>query len=83
MIARISLIALATFGLAACEETMSTEAEKPEAMAVEAEKAMVLEAPAGLNSDELLIWNSLTESAKKDALVFIENGGTFAQFIAA
>ncbi|MEO0913541.1 MAG: hypothetical protein AAFY59_11210 [Pseudomonadota bacterium] len=39
-------------------------------------------APASLTADERVIWNSLTDEAKREALEFIQNGGTLTQFVA-
>ncbi len=38
--------------------------------------------PAGLSADERVIWNSMTPEARRQAVEFIANGGTFAQFVA-
>lgn len=38
--------------------------------------------PAGLTGEEKGIWNTLTDSAKREALIFIVNGGTLKQFVA-
>lgn len=38
--------------------------------------------PAGLSSDEQLIWNALTPQAQAEAAAFIANGGTFQDYIA-
>ncbi|QHQ36260.1 hypothetical protein [Algicella marina] len=38
-------------------------------------------APVQFTGDELVIWNSLSDQAKKDALLFIQQGGTLSQFV--
>lgn len=69
--------------LAACEET--TMAEKP-AMAEQTSANQAATSsvamPTSLSRDERTIWNSLTEAARRDAAVFIGNGGTLTQFVA-
>lgn len=39
--------------------------------------------PAGLTAEEQLIWNSLNDEAKRDAIAYMEAGGSFKQFVAA
>ncbi|MEO0913540.1 MAG: hypothetical protein AAFY59_11205 [Pseudomonadota bacterium] len=38
-------------------------------------------APVQFTGDELVIWNSLSDAAKRDALLFIQQGGTLTQFV--
>ncbi len=38
-------------------------------------------APVQFTGDELVIWNSLGDEAKRDALLFIQQGGTLTQFV--
>ena len=38
--------------------------------------------PAGLTAEERLIWNSLSDEAKRDAVAYMEAGGSFRDFIA-
>ena len=85
-ISRAAVAAVAVQTLAACEPMPAADAEAPaaadasatQAAAVTGEVAM----PAGLSSDERLIWNSLTPSAKQAAADYIASGGTLTQFVA-
>lgn len=81
MLARLSLALIPLAALAACETATSGDASEVAAPAAEA--AADIPEPAGLTSDQKLIWASMTPAAKAEAVAFIENGGTFAQFIAA
>lgn len=38
-------------------------------------------APVQFSGDEQVIWNSLSDAAKRDALLFIQQGGTLTQFV--
>ena len=38
--------------------------------------------PAGLTAEEQLIWNSLSDEAKRDAIDYMEAGGSFRDFVA-
>lgn len=71
----IPFIALAL--VAACSSAPLVET----ATAPAATSADVTE-PAGLSADERVIWNSMTPEARRQAVEFIANGGTFAQFVA-
>ena len=38
--------------------------------------------PAGLTAEEQLIWNSLSDQAKRDAVAYMNAGGSFRDFVA-
>lgn len=38
--------------------------------------------PAGLTAEEQLIWNSLSDQAKRDAVAYMQAGGSFRDFVA-
>ncbi|MEM9268482.1 MAG: hypothetical protein AAGA78_06045 [Pseudomonadota bacterium] len=83
---RLSVVLLAVFALAACDEAMmeqqaaSAEAETAAAAAAPEAPAQDLSPPPGLSGEEMVIWNALSDSAKADAKTFIASGGTFAEF---
>jgi len=62
-------------GLTGCAESTGTTAD----VMMSGEVAM----PMGLTSEERLIWNSLNDEAKRDAVAYMEAGGSFKQFVAA
>lgn len=72
--------------LAACEAPVATAADPAEAAAATPatapETGGSIAAPSSLTADERIIWNSLTDGAKREALEFISNGGTLTQFVA-
>ena len=72
----IPVLALAAFGLSACDETAGTGSQTEQA------QTGGTPMPAGLTRDEQVIWNSLSEAAKVQAAEFIANGGTLTQFVA-
>ena len=78
----------AVLALAACEAPVATSADPQEAAAPATAPANApdaggsIAAPASLSADERIIWNSLTDGAKREALEFIKNGGTLTQFVA-
>ena len=76
--------------LAACETPAPGGAEATSAAApasasasasAPAASGATVAMPAGLTSDERLIWNSLTPDAKRRAVEYMAAGGTFRQFV--
>ena len=43
--------------------------------------ADVVAEPEGLSANEKILWDSLTPAAKREAVGFIANGGTLAEFL--
>ncbi|QHQ36261.1 hypothetical protein [Algicella marina] len=73
--------------LAACDAPMATtdDGAAPAATATAAAPAAeggATPMPPSLTSDERVIWNSLTEDARREAAAYIRNGGTLTQFVA-
>ena len=70
--------------LAACEApapgtAAATSATAPASAPAASGESVAM--PAGLTSDERLIWNSLTTDAKRRAVEYMAAGGTFRQFV--
>ncbi len=77
-----SVCGLAAVGLlAACDADLQS-VNAPEAAAPATDAVAMTPMPFGLTPDERVIWNSLTEDARKAAAEFIANGGTLTQFVA-
>ncbi|MEM8871183.1 MAG: hypothetical protein AAGB10_05430 [Pseudomonadota bacterium] len=74
----VMFLALGT--LTACQTTTQT-AGSPTSTAPAVSQAGAA-MPAGLTSDEQLIWNTLTPTAQAQAADHVANGGSFADFIA-
>lgn len=87
-ISRLVAGTAAVLTLAACEPIPGASADAPAAAGAEtpaaqtAATAGAVAMPAGLSSDERLIWNSLTPSAQQAAADYIASGGTLTQFVA-
>lgn len=77
MKAAIALFVASTAIVSGCAAPVQQEPE----LIIPDEGGSVL-APAGLTREETVIWNSLTDAAKREALIYIENGGTLKQFVA-
>ncbi len=74
---------VALLGLAGCDMPAETAADgSSTAGAASAEASGGVARPASLSADERVIWNSLTEDARREAAEFIRNGGTLTQFVA-
>ena len=68
------------FALAAVS-ACSTPALSPLQQSTTPAAAAEITQPAGLSSDEVVIWNSLRPESKQAAAEFIADGGTLTQFV--
>jgi hypothetical protein len=64
--------------VAGCTESTTSTGTAPAAATMSGGIAM----PAGLTAEEQLIWNSLSDQAKRDAVAYMEAGGSFKDFVA-
>ena len=63
---------------AGCTESATGTGTAPATAATSGGIAM----PAGLTAEEQLIWNSLSDQAKRDAVTYMDAGGSFKDFVA-
>ena len=64
--------------VAGCTESTTGADPAPAAATSSGDTAM----PAGLTAEEQLIWNSLSDQAKRDAVAYMDAGGSFRDFVA-